>query len=243
MRILFFVFILAISFSVSAQSLDEKSDTIIINTDNWEMIDYLEQNNVGYLWNGNLSQNHRIGFIGEDFQRIKIHFNSIIQNYNNPFEYFVYGKTMVNENICEFQGSILIKSAGMDEGEKETDIKTGFIQGDYLFYEDISCLHSGFLQGEFVTDVYYDESGTMYYNDLNEKEHFYSNNSFIGEWFHYHSDLTKNCNWGDRRIPYSEGLDVGLDVFKPAYKYLQAGWSEYLEEQKSEAFETEMWWK
>ncbi|HMU12618.1 MAG TPA: hypothetical protein PKE53_01360, partial [Flavobacteriales bacterium] len=47
-----------------------------------------------------------LGFIGNDYQRLYIRFISVIQNPTNPYEYLVYGKTMVKETVCSFQGSI-----------------------------------------------------------------------------------------------------------------------------------------
>ena len=52
-----------------------------------------------------------LGFIGDDYQRLFIHFISVIQNPTNPYEYLVYGKTMVKENICPFQGTITVRQA------------------------------------------------------------------------------------------------------------------------------------
>ncbi len=36
-----------------------------------------------------------LGFIGDDYQRLYIHFVSMIQNPTNPYQYLVYGKTKV----------------------------------------------------------------------------------------------------------------------------------------------------
>jgi hypothetical protein len=58
-----------------------------------------------------IKRTEALGFIGENYQRLHIHFISIIQNPNNNYEYFVYGKTKVNKNICEFQGILKVKSA------------------------------------------------------------------------------------------------------------------------------------
>jgi hypothetical protein len=43
-----------------------------------------------------------LGFIGDNFQRINIRFISVIQNPDNKYEYLVYGKTRVKDNICDF---------------------------------------------------------------------------------------------------------------------------------------------
>lgn len=62
-----------------------------------------------------------LGFIGENYQRFQIHFISAIKNPNNQLEYFIYGKTKVKENICNFQGIItIIESRTYDVGDYPT---------------------------------------------------------------------------------------------------------------------------
>ena len=52
-----------------------------------------------------------LGFISENYQRFYIHFSSVIQNPDDPYQYFVYGKTRVKNNICEFQSTLTITAA------------------------------------------------------------------------------------------------------------------------------------
>jgi hypothetical protein len=55
-----------------------------------------ENSDIGFLWGGALSQDNRIGFIGDEFQRFQIRFLSVIQNFDNPYEYFLYGSSRVH---------------------------------------------------------------------------------------------------------------------------------------------------
>jgi hypothetical protein len=48
------------------------------------------------------------GILGDEYQRILIKLLTIEKNINNPNEYFVYGKSSVKENVCEFVGKCTI---------------------------------------------------------------------------------------------------------------------------------------
>ena len=191
------------------------------------------------------SQNSRLGFIGDNYQRLQIRFLSVIKNYDNPFEYFLYGKTKVGDNICQFQGSLVISEVGVIADEDHPDLTRGYAAGDYVMFEDQTCFHSGVFRGSFVTTFYVDEEGTFHYDDLYAGVPAYANNEFTGEFQEYFSDSVMTSNWGDHRIPDSSELDTGVDEFYPAYKYQPLGWKEYLDEQKKikEGGEVEEWWK
>lgn len=241
-RIVISLAALLVFVNLNAQIEDKNQDTVSVDTENSYILSYLGYSDISFLWKGELSQNERLGFIGNEFERIQIHFNSIIQNFDNPFEYLVYGKSMVKNNICEFQGSIIIYEVGFD-AEGDDSSGSGFLKGDYLFYEDPSCLHSGIFQGEFYTNFYIDKTETLYYDDLDENDNSYTNNSFIGKWYHYSSELEQVCNWGDRRIPESAALDIGLAKFKPSFKYYNSGWANYSKEEEQGDQESAPWWK
>ena len=83
----------------------------------------------------------------------------------------------------------------------------------------------------------------MYYNDIDTDVESYSNNLFTGDWYDYFADTVLICNWGDKRIPRSGNLDIGLESFKPSFRYLDNGWRGYLEEKESDDPEPDPWWK
>lgn len=242
-KLIIFLSVFFFFIQVKAQTVD----TVLISpqdTLNNYIITYLENNDVGFLWQGSISQDERIGFIGEEYERIRIHFNSVIRNYDNPFEYFIYGKSKVQDNVCEFQGSLIITEVSYLKDEKYPETNTAYIAGDYVLVEDPACLHSGIFRGDFISFVYLGEDLTLYYNDLDTESPSFSNNLFTGEWFHYESDLIQVCNWGDKRIPGAADLDIGRLSFKPSFRFYKNGWENYEEEEQAEASEDFIpWWK
>ena len=125
------------------------------------------------------------GFIGDNYQRIRIKLISVIRNKDNPSQYFVYGKSMVKENICEFQGTITITNVF---NFKETDIpgiKQGKVVGEYLFNENPAQKHVGQFKGVFSSNWYLDKDGTLKYDDLSDVADGFTNNEFVGTWTSY----------------------------------------------------------
>lgn len=170
-----------------------------------------------------------LGYISENFQRLQIHFISAIKNPNNEMQYFIYGKTKVNENICSFQGTITIsESRTYNEGDIPT-LKQGFAKGRYEFYEDPNQQGSGTLQGNFQTDFYINELGEIKYDAIAFGADGFQNNQFEGSWTSYKTSNSKKCNWGDYRIPDSQGLDIGASEFSPWDKYEAYGWGNYIQ--------------
>src|SRR4030095_8972538 len=95
-------------------------------------------------------QNHRIfGFIGDNYQRIRIKLISVIKNKDNSSQYFVYGKSMVKDNICEFQGTITINNVFDFKDPEYNGTRQGKVIGEYLFYENPAQKHVGFFKGAF----------------------------------------------------------------------------------------------
>jgi len=164
------------------------------------------------------------GFIGDNYQRLRIRFISVIKNNNKPNEYFVYGKSMVKENICEFQGILTIKHAFNFKNSEYPDTRTGKVIGDYIFYENPSQKHVGIFKGVFCSNWYIDKEGNLKYDDLMDGVDGFSNNGFVGSWTNYSGTIIKTCNWGDDRIPMSGDLDNGAGEFHPDAKYINNGW-------------------
>ena len=168
-----------------------------------------------------------LGYIGDNYQRFYIHFISAIQNPQNPLEYFIYGKTRVKENICSFQGTIVItQSRTYDEGDIP-ELKQGVVMGVYEFYEDPDQKGTGILKGKFQSDFYIDKDNKIKYDAIAFVADGFQNNQFEGTWTGYRSSNPKKCNWGDYRIPDSEDFDMGAGEFSPDDKYLKNGWENY----------------
>lgn len=200
-----------------------------------------------------------LGFIGDEFQRLKIRFISIIQNKSNPYEYFAYGKTNVKGNICEFQGTITIKEANLYNNPKwvccseDTLMKFGYAKCEVILYEDKKTNSSGFIKGSLSSGFLIDLDGVFRYDSYLFSADGFSNNEFIGTWTSYKTGKSKKCNWGDYRIPESGNFDAGAGEFIVDDKYVKNGWENYKlawqtypetqEVMKARQKEKEKWWK
>lgn len=196
-------------------------------------IDPFLNNDFSLLWTK--TENDFIyGIIGNDFLRIRIKFLSVIKNENNPKEYFVYGKSNVKENICEFLGKITIlkiqkterKQFGVDNEFENSGIKTqGLITAKYEFFENKNQKHTGQFSGELKSKWFLDKNNLIQYDDINSNSDAYFNNSFIGIWKMYDSETEKICNWADYRVPNINcNFDVGAGEFNVNQIYVKNGW-------------------
>lgn len=202
------------------------------------------------------------GILGDDFQRIQIKLLTIERNINNPNEYFVYGKSKVKENICDFVGKITIlkiqeskrEHFGVDEEFKNSGIKTqGLLSAKYEFFENKLQSNSGFFTGNLETKWFLDKDDKIQYDNINIHADGYFNNAFVGSWKMYDSKLEKKCHWGDYRVPSIDcSFDIGAGEFNVAEKYWKKGWLDialnnrintldYIEIKKTES--TKNWWE
>lgn len=194
-----------------------------------------------------------LGFIGNDYQRLQIHFISIIQNIDNPYEYFAYGKTKVKGTICSFQGKITIIESKLYTESDIPSYKQGYTVCDVNLYEDTKQNSTGFFSGRLKSSFLIDSEGAFKYDALSFVADGFCNNQFTGTWTSYKTKSAKNCNWGDYRIPKSGDLDIGAGEFSVDDKYLKNGWEDYKlawttypetpEVIKARKKEEEKWWK
>ena len=118
---------------------------------------------------------------------------------------------------------------GVDDIYKDSIIKKeGILLAKYHFNEDNLQSHSGIFEGTLTTLWYIDSIGQLKYDDMDMVSDFYCNNQFVGTWKDYKSNLTKICNWGDYRVPYSGDLDTGAGDFCINPKYTKNGWENYV---------------
>lgn len=174
-----------------------------------------------------------LGFIGDNFQRFQIHFISIIQNPTNPYEYLVYGKTMVKENVCSFQGKIVVKESRIYKSEDIPTYKQGVAICDVVLYEDRKQSSTGLIKGKLTTNFIIDDKAKFRYDALMFVADGFSNNQFRGTWTSYKTNASKKCNWGDYRIPDGGDLDSGAGEFMVSEKYLKNGWVSYMLQNKA----------
>lgn len=173
------------------------------------------------------------GFIGNNYQRIRIKVISVTKDPLKPNTYKVYGKSMVKNNVDEFNGSIVISniskqkvmSYGVDDEYKNKGFKGEFVvSGTYKLSENPNQNHSGFFEGTFRTGFYLDRKYNVHYDDIDNDSDGYTNNLFIGKWTNYKTGLPETCNWGDYRIPNSGNFDGGAGEFSPMTNDPSLGW-------------------
>jgi hypothetical protein len=174
------------------------------------------------------------GIIGNEYQRILIKFLTVEKNLINNNEYFVFGKSSVKGNFCEFIGKITIlkiqeskrKHFGVDDEFKNQGIKTqGLLTAKYEFFENKHQNHSGYFSGTLQTKWFLDKNDKVQYDDINSVSDGYFNNAFVGTWKMYNSNIEKICNWGDYRVPYANcDFDIGTGELSISEKYLKNGW-------------------
>jgi len=176
-----------------------------------------------------------LGYIGENYQRIHVHFESIKRNNQVPNIYLVTGRTIVNKNECSFEGTVSITQVREfkdnfvpQEFVPEQGIKTrGLVIGHYLFNENPLQNHVGIFEGVMTMWWYLDKNELIRYDDIEIHSDNYKNNQYIGTWTEYGSYKSKVCNWGEMRIPFSGDLDWGVGEFSVNTKYLENGWQDY----------------
>ncbi|MGZ3757186.1 MAG: hypothetical protein ACXVAY_12680 [Mucilaginibacter sp.] len=196
------------------------------------------------------------GFIGDNYQRIRMKFITVTKDTLASDTYNVYGKSMVKNNVDEFHGTIRITnvrklkrlSLGIDSELKNKGNKAQYIiLGDYSFSENEKQSHSGVFKGTFRSNFYIDRNDKFHYDDI-EIGDSYNNNQFVGIWAQYQGNLIKRCNWGDYRIPNSGDFDVGAGEFSPSkgdgWQSVHELWSADKKiKAKAKSTETAQWWQ
>jgi hypothetical protein len=173
------------------------------------------------------------GFIGSNYQRLRIKLISVKKDPANAGQYIVSGKSMVKGNLCDFTGKLMVTSIrkhkaihyGVDNELKGKGLTGQYsIKGNYVFNENREQKYTGIFKGTFRSEFYTTKGDQVHYDDINVASDSYINNQFTGTWRSYDGKSNKPCNWGDYRIPNSRDLDSGAGEFSPADKYLSLGW-------------------
>jgi hypothetical protein len=223
-----------------------------------ELRDSLGNKDLSPLWTG--TENAFVfGFIGDNYERFRIKLLSVIKDPADPLLYRVYGKNMVKNNICEFQGEFRVTairryadvSYGVDETYRDSAIQGRYLVcGTYRLLEDPIQQHSGLFSGSFASYFYLDRNGAVRYDNIDEFSDGHCNNQFVGTWSSYEGHKTKRCNWGDGRIPNAGYFDMGAGEFSPAEEYLMNGWQNIKpsyqfgpEGDRARSAERVEWWK
>lgn len=181
-----------------------------------------------------------LGFRGVDFDRFYIHYDSVSRI--DDKRYHVMGKTRCMGTICNIKGDIVIDSIVAYVPDvyyiKEIE-ETGVIWANYHFDE----YEGQNLRGKYIGNASFEYlilDGKAYYDAaLLIADGFY-NNQYKGVWVDVQKNDTLKCNWGDFRIPESDGLDEGCGEFVPSDEARKNhGWDHFFDAKH----ENQAWWK
>jgi hypothetical protein len=204
------------------------------------------------LWTRLHDNDSVLGYIGENFQRMRIVILSATKQPGNPDTYNVVGKSMVRNMIRPFTGTIKIKqtaSTELDEDYQYEKVReAGMVYGEYRFSENARQTNTGEFQGVFVTNWVVDKNGQFKYDEILIGADGYYNNQFAGTWTSYRTKVKRPASWGDSRIPVAGDLDIGAGEFFPDQRYIRNGWQGYRDayvgqNKRALAEERRKWWK
>jgi hypothetical protein len=196
-----------------------------------------------------------LGYIGDNYQRMRIAITSATKQTGQPDTYNVTGKSMVKGVVRSFSGTMKITKVGsnpeseLDEEYKSEQIKeAGLVFGEYHFSEDAKLTNTGKFDGHFVTYWIVDMGGKLQYDEVMMGADGYLNNQFAGTWTSFRTKTKKPASWGDSRIPVSGDLDIGAGEFSPDEKYVANGWqghraAYWKQDKRALAEENRQWWK
>lgn len=216
--------------NVYAQNYSTRWQDEILNQDEKKYSDYFEETKILDLSCILLNEEHHehfIGFIGKDYERLSVHFYTVIKNRNNDVQYYVRGKTKVKDEIKLFLGSMEVLYSKIYAAQDDS-VKRGFAIASYQFFELPDYDKSGSFTGIVKLNWSLDKSGKVFYDDLNfDQTDYASNCGFVGVWKEYNSKTELTCNFGEYRIPFATDLDVGVGEFMPAEEYRNNGWEDF----------------
>jgi hypothetical protein len=227
-----------ISIIVNCQKVDYSQDWIkLLENPRYEKFKLKPENYVKKYMSYDFSRlikpkTEFLGFIGKDYQRIFIYFNSVKKSSDKGI-YLVSGTTLVLNNKCNFSGTITIMQIrefktlnfGADQLYKDSIKTQGLIIGDYRFEEYKNQSHPGEFKGVMSLFWYINRKDELIYDRIElMTSDEYKNNQYVGIWRDYKTNEGKTCNWGEYRIPFSGDLDYGSAEFAPREKYYNKGW-------------------
>ena len=213
--------------------------------------------NFGPLWL-ETPNNAVVGFIGPNYQRLRLKILTVQRDKANPTRYYATGKAQVFNHVTTFSGTLVLRqvrelrvlATRIDESVSPAQ-KEGILFADYELCEQNSQPNSGIFRGVVQTDCYINKQGKLAYDDIRTVGDGFCNNQFVGTWTSFATGKTMRCNWGDYRIPNSGAFDIGAGEFSPNPKYYASGWEYYAAvyshneaaRTQAEVKEQKIWWK
>lgn len=174
-----------------------------------------------------------LGYVGGDFCRFRIHF-TVVKKVG--LDYQVRGVAGILNARYNFEGVINLDSVKVEEMSaeaKEAYGQVGIEEYGTIYASYRFVVGSRPYGGEGVGDTlrgtawygYMKMNGTYMYDCSDIYADGFCNNQYEGVWVTKDGKTQKVCNWGDFRIPNSDGLDIGAGVFSPEGG---KGWENYV---------------
>jgi hypothetical protein len=144
-----------------------------------------------------------LGFIGNEYKRVRIFFTSINKDTIDQSSYSVQGLSRVGTNVCNFQGTIKITQIrefqfmhyGLDSAYENIGFKAqGLLMGSYEFKEDSTVNHSGIFKGINTLYWYVDTYDILHFDKIECFSDRYRNNQYVGTWTQYNNQNSKICS-------------------------------------------------
>ena len=238
--------------------------TVFVNAQTPKSIDFIssiKNYDLSKLWRADSIQTESdgdkipfpepLGYIGDSFRRFYIHYITVTRSKRDSYQYNVFGKTRVKENICTFRGTITVKKALLYQESEDPRYKQGSVICDVVFYEDKAQSASGLIKGTLTSGFYLDNNSNLHYDALMLVADGYYNNQCGATWTSYKTRKSKKCNWGDFRMPDSRELDQGAGDVSINQKFIKFGWETFVkayignqdEQKKALEIENKKWWE
>ena len=261
MKKLSVLFVFLFAFSAYAQTDSDRAAWVASILDEAKLSRPQDRNqvlkyNFAPLWTRVHDNDSVLGYIGDDYQRLRLVILSATKVAGKPDTYNVTGKSMVKNVVRAFSGTMKITDArlsknmpdGVDEEYKGKVKENGVVVGEYHFSEGSRQTNTGMFDGVFATYWYVDRRGRLQYDEIEVGADGWTNNQFAGTWTSYRTKTTKPASWGDSRIPVSGDLDIGAGEFSPDEKYIGNGWQGYRDaytkqNKRALAEERRQWWR
>ena len=190
-----------------------------------------------------------LGYWGLNYDRLKIHYDSIVKHPAVANKYLAYGETQFDHKIVFFVGELKITKIEERTDSRYPGMRMGLIHGTYKFSENKEQKSSGIYAGRFTSNWLINDSLGVVYDALDYGQPHFKNNQFRGYWKSYLTGAKQKSCWGDYRIPNSAEFDQGRKEFIPDQKHKHKGWDDYIKEHEDpsnhKAFEHEHehWWE
>ena len=179
-----------------------------------------------------------IGIIGDNYQRLTMVLYQIRVDPKDPSRYQVSGRSQVNQNKTDFNGTFKLKKLylydqfdyGVDEEYQDKGlIEQGFAVFDYQLNEDSTQQYSEVFTGKLYSKWYLTDDDVIHYDFIDYYSDSYFNNLYYGTWREYGNTQSKVATWADYKLPQevAPNLNIGAGAFSPNPKYFKYGWADY----------------